>query len=335
MLRALKNFLAALIPVLLLLIYLGVMVCLLNRWDSMVAITLIPVWVWAGAGIIAALFSWILFRGSLAIVVMCLCLITGIIMSEESQSIARDIIFSIGAAPDLSDPSIIRVVNVDADGDESNLHAVIDLEPDIVVVQNAPSEEVLETIANDLFGKESSLVINQSNAIIARGEIINTLSEELNLALHVRLLTPTGRVIDITNVALEPYLPSPKLWKLDVWKRLTERRIQNRRELRHHLGENQLSQGTIGRIISGGFGTPPKDDVYRPLVTAGLLDTFAEAGIGLGHTYPSGRALVRLDQIWVSRNLKPVSAVARPNPGSSHLISVADLIPVDPSGNRK
>ena len=54
--RKTQKTLATLIPSILLLTYVTVAISLLNRWDTMVPITLVPVWVWAGLGMTVSLF---------------------------------------------------------------------------------------------------------------------------------------------------------------------------------------------------------------------------------------------------------------------------------------
>jgi hypothetical protein len=219
----------------------------------------------------------------------------------------------------------LRIVNVNAVNKEDNLRIISHLEPDIVIIQQAPERTILEEFATDLLGDERMVITNRTNALLARGEMVNTLGESDSATLHVRMLTPKGFLVDITNLDLEPYLPSPKLWQRDVWRRLTQTRIQNRRLLRHYLGENQLTRGTIGRIVSGGFGTPPGDDVFRPLESAQLVDSFGKSGVGWGNTYPADYPLVRLDQIWASGNLEPIRSFTVVNPGSTHRIVISDF----------
>ena len=322
--RSLKKTLATLVPALLLFLFIAVMICFLNRWDSMVTITLIPVWAWAAFGMTLSLLSWICFRGSFAAVVFSIWLASGLILSEEPRSLIREL-FLPPASSLPEELRTLRVVNINAEGMEENLRISAVLKPDIVIIQQAPEGDALEKFANDLFGDEHMVVTNRSNAFIARGEMVNTLGETDSATLHVRMLTPDGFLVDITNLDLEPYLPSPQLWKKEVWQRLTTTRVENRRLLRHYLGENQLTSGKIGRIVSGGFGTPPGDDVFRPLESAQLADAFGKAGTGWGNTYPADYPLVRLDQIWASANLRPLRAFTSVNPGSTHRIVVADF----------
>jgi len=327
--RHLKKTLSTLVPALLLILFIAVMICFLNRWDSMVAITLIPVWAWAAFGMILSAISWFLFRGPFALVVFSIWMASGLILSEEPRSLVREL-FIPATGSQNDEAATLRVVNVNAMGNEENLRSISTFEPDIVIVQQAPECSVLEKFAIDLFGNEYMVVTNWSNAFLARGEIVNTLGETDSATLHVRMLTPAGFLIDVTNIELEPYLPSHKLWQIEVWSRLAQTRVENRRQLRHYLGENQLTSGTIGRIVSGGFGTPPGDDVFRPLESASMVDAFADSGVGWGNTYPADYPLVRLDQVWASPNLKPIKTFTALNPGSTHRIVVADFEIVPP-----
>jgi len=107
---------------------------------------------------------------------------------------------------------------------------------------------------------------------------------------------------------------------------LINARVENRRLVRTHLGEHPISRENVGRIIAGGFGTPPGDDVYRPLENNGMLDTYRKRGLGWGNTYPSDFPVLRLDQIWVSPNLRPLKSLTRLNPESDHRIVVSEVL---------
>ncbi|MEM9282708.1 MAG: hypothetical protein AAGA96_12845 [Verrucomicrobiota bacterium] len=322
--RSLRKSLATMIPAALLIIFIAVMICFLNRWDSIVAITLIPVWTWAAFGMAASFLSWIFFRGPFAVVVFSIWMASGLLLSEEPRSLLREL-FSSDDWIKNDQVETLRVINIDAAEEAKTLRTIADLAPDLVVIQRAPERQALEDLAADLYSETHQVVSHRGNALILRGEAVSILREPDSATIHVRLLTPEGWLIDVTNIDLEPYLPSAKLWKPEVWTRLTTTRIQNRRRIRAYLGENQIASGTIGRIVSGGFGTPPGDDVYRPLQSAGMLDAFEEAGTGWGNTYPSDHPLVRLDQIWSSPNLPPLRAKSVLNPGSGHRTVMADL----------
>lgn len=328
--RQTQKFLAAFVPAILVVIYLVVAACMLNQWDSMVSITLIPIWAWGAIGAVVSLIGWIVFRGKAFLFVFCLWLISGIVFSEEARSIGRELAATLEQKP-ASDQGAqqkktsLRIVNFNANDKAGALTLLTDLEPDIVAIQQAPSEESLEGILEDLFGADHAIVTNGSNAILARGEFVDTLLEPDSNTVHARIRTPNGTIVDITNLHLEPCLPSFEMWRASTWEKLTDARLENRKLVRAYLGENEITSGRTGRIVCGGFTTPPGDDVFRPLATAGLVDSFDEAGIGWGNTYPDNYAIFRLDQIWVSKNLAPIEVTTRRAPESEHRTVVCDV----------
>lgn len=324
--RKIQKILATVIPSILMTVFLIVMVCYLNRWDSMTAITLIPVWAWSAAGMLCCLLSWIAFRGIPAVVVFCIWLVAGIAFSEESHGIFRELVQSIDGRTAPEDERRLRVINLNANGKVESLQRALELKPDIVLVQDSPDEQLISKMVNDAFGVDRIYFVSSGQAIIGRGELLASLVEDNGAAIHARVKMPSELIIDFTSVDLPPCLPSPYLWKLEIWKELTERRIQNRRLLRKALGENQITRLSTGRIVSGGFNTPPGDDVFRPLESNGLIDSFKKSGTGWGNTYPSDYAALRFDQIWASKNLKPYETFTRLSQDSDHRIVISDFI---------
>ncbi|HQW30766.1 MAG TPA: endonuclease/exonuclease/phosphatase family protein [Verrucomicrobiales bacterium] len=325
--RKTQKTLATFIPLVLLLVYLTVAICLLNRWDAMVAVTLPPVWVWSGLGMTVALLCWIICGGLPSIVMFCLCLATGIAFSEETIGISRELVIAVRGEKKESpeSPPLLKVVNVNCSGSEASLRKAIESGPDVVIIQEAPEKAILNSVADQLYGVARCVSVHQTNAIIARGEILGELSEAESATLHTRIKLPGGFIVDVTNLDLKGCAPRLDMWRPAVWKQLIVARTENRRLVRASLGENEITRENIGRIISGGFGTPPGDDVYRPLETNGLVDTYAAAGLGWGNTYPPDYPLLRLDQIWVSTNLTPVRSLTRLNTASDHRIVVSEV----------
>jgi len=336
--RKTQKTLAIFIPSMLLLVYVTVAISLLNRWDAMVVFTLIPVWVWAGLGMAVSLLCWLICRGLPSLLIFCLCLASGIIFSEETVGIARELALEIegkDTAPAAGDPGVIRIVNVNSAGSADVLRRAIDARPDILVIQEAPDKNVLDSVADQLYGVARSVASHGTNAIIARGELLEILTEPGDATLHARIQRPDGFIVDVTNVDLEGCAPTLQMWRPSVWKKLFAARVANRRLVRAYLGENEITRSKIGRVISGGFGTPPGDDVYRPLETNGLVDTYAASGRGWGNTYPSDYPALRLDQIWVSPNLLPVRSLTRLNPEADHRIVVSEVQLAPPAASAK
>lgn len=323
--RRIQKLFAALLPALLLLVFIVVVSSMLNRWDDLVAVTLIPLWAWAGVGMALSLLSWLAFRGVPSLAVFCLWLGTGIAFSEETHSLVRELAKTIDPGPARDASLRYRVLNVNAIGTREGLEQVKQLEPDLVIIQAPPKEEELKAIVETWFEGPFDFFTDGRQAIAGRGAILDSIADDTSEAVHARVQLEDGFLVDVTSVELEPCLPSPALWRPQTWEDLHEARVRNRRTLRSQLGENQIPGNRIGRIVSGGFHTPPGDDVFRPLESNGMIDTFREAGLGWGNTYPSDYAVLRIDQIWVSNSFEIISTLAIQNRNSDHRIVIADL----------
>jgi len=326
--RRTQKFLASLLPTLLLVAALVLAVSYLNRWDAMVALTLVPVWAWAGLAMALSLLAWIVVRGRGLIVMFSLSLFLGIAFSEETYGVLREFSRSIEPAEVPEGRMMLRVASLDLEGtgEESEMRRILEAEPDVLLLQGVPEGFALEEFAESLYGELSASVSEGGLAILARGELLNTLSEEDGGVLHARIRRPDGFLLDATTLVLDRCLPRVSLWNPGTWAELSEVRAANRRRLRSHLGENHISLQTTGRIIGGAFKTPPGDDVFRPLESNGMLDVHRSAGLGWGNTHPRDYPALRLDQIWVSHNLQPFEARTRPLPESSRRLVLADVL---------
>ncbi|HQZ26954.1 MAG TPA: endonuclease/exonuclease/phosphatase family protein [Verrucomicrobiales bacterium] len=323
--RKIQRTLATLAPLILVLLFLAVTICFLNRWDSVVPITLIPIWAWAATGMILSLLAWFVSRGIYCIVMFTVFLITGLAFSEETRTTTREIAASLveGKKPEISPD--LRIVHVNCAGNEAALQKAISLKPDVLTIAEIPDPAIIEAATKQLFGVEGSFTIHKTNAIIAKGERISILSDPDSATIHVRLKHAKGILLDISNIDLDGFAPRLDMWKPVVWKELIAKRIRNRQLVRAYLGENEIESEGIARIICGGFGTPPGDDLFRPLDTSGMRDTAERSGQGWVNTFPAKYPWLRLDQIWVSNNLIPLRSVTSQNPGSDHRIVVSEV----------
>lgn len=326
--RKLQKFFGRVVPAALFVVYLAVAVCFLNRWDVVVAVTLVPIWAWAGLGAILSLFCWIIGRGIAPGLMFCLCIATAVGFSEETRSIVRELAESFEPQPKSEGgggEAVLRVTAVACEGQESALRKAAESAPDILVVRGAPDKATLDAVADQLYGVDRMVASDGGLAVLARGKSIATLVDPEGRALHVRLKFPGGLLVDVTSLDLSGCTPSLEMWKPAVWRELFEARVETRRLVRTHLGENPIRSKSVARILAGGFGTPPGDDIFTPLRNSGMLDSFEESGVGWGNTFPSDYPILRLEQIWVSPNLVPVKSEARINPDSEHRIVVSEL----------
>ncbi len=326
--RKTQKLLATVVPLVLLLAYLAVAACMLNRWDAMVPVTLTPVWAWAGAGALVSLLCWIVCRGPALGAMLCLFLVTAVAFSEEARGIYREAVASVRerrATPAPPEGSVLRIASVRCSGKEEALREAVEAAPDLLLVQEAPDKMTLDAVADRLYGVERSVTTWGDLAILGRGETLSVLTDPQGKALHVRLKHPGGLVIDATNLDLPGCAPRLDMWKPPVWKELVSARVETRRIVRTLLGENPMNRERVARVVGGGFGTPPKDDVFRPLENNRMVDTGAASGQGWNNTHPSTYPFLRLDQIWVSPNLVPLKSTTRLNPDAKGRIVVSEV----------
>ena len=322
-----QKFLSAFVPAVILLLFCGILVCFLNRWDSMVAVTMIPFWAWAAVGVVLCVFSWIFFRGPSSLVVLCLWLITAVVFSEETHTLFRELRDAIDPKTLAKDAETLRIVTYQSTSGELNFERIGDLEPDILLLQlPGRKEEKIQDLSEHLFGMDGAYILTKENAILAHGEFLDTLEDPENLSIHARLRRKDGFLIDITSLQLPSSIPSPYLWHPETSRHLTALRKENRHRVRGCLGENPMTRPNTARIVAGGFNTPPGDDIFRPLESNEMRDAFKLAGRGWGNTFKAKYPLLRFDQIWVSDNLIPVNTYTESLPGSEHRAVVAEVI---------
>ncbi len=173
--RKIQKFLETVVPFLLLSGYVLIAVCLLNRWDPVVPLTLVPVWIWAAAGAVISLLSWIACRGFKLGMVFCVFLATAVGFSEETHGILREAIASFqkgGEGKDVPPVDLLRIVTVDCGGRESSLRKAAESEPDVILIQGAPEKILLETVADQLYGLDRSVNLRGTLAILGRGKTL-------------------------------------------------------------------------------------------------------------------------------------------------------------------
>jgi len=335
--RKFNKLLSTIFPSLILLSFFAVSICFINQWDSLIWITVIPIWFWSGIGIMLSALSWIFFRSNAAIFTLCLCLIAGVIFSEETRYLLRDSHRDIPSENQIengkSDGTKLRIVTINCNnGNFKAAQTAAALDPDIVFLQECPLRPEISQIAAAIFGKDSNAVFAMSpsrngNAIIARGEFLTETVDDNSPTLHARLRLPShGQLLDLTNVNLQDCLPSRDLWKRKIRRELTMARISNRRELRSYMNDYDIENEQPPRIVAGDFSTPPGDDIFRTLKDAGLADCFPVAGKGWGNTFTAETSFLRIDQIWMSPDLISENAQTVINPHSKHRIVVCDFL---------
>jgi len=328
-------------PVALLSLHFVVMMCFINRWDQFVTITLIPIWVWAIVGILLSLFSLLVLKGKLAILSLLTWLGTGLICADETPALLREVKDSYqrsksstkkerGAKSD--DPNHIRVITLNCS--ERKLDAAMELKslkPDIVFLQECPTNPELRQLAQHLFDGEGSYVSSWQCAIIARGKLSQIGTEPMSSSVYATLETPDGKKFDLINLHLQRAIPRLDIWNPNCWKAHVTARRDNRSRLRSIV--NMLPKRAVNwpTVIGGDFGTPAGDAIYRVL-DPNFDDSFKSAGRGWNNTYSNRFPVIRIDQLWNSEELEPNSGLVLRSTHSDHRIVVCDYKVARPKG---
>jgi vancomycin resistance protein VanJ len=220
-----------------------------------------------------------------------------------------------------------------------------DVDADIVLLQEVPLSQRsradgvlgLRELYPQQFATETD---GWTNALLTRLPVLSSESHETDgdQPRYQRIIVELdGTQIAIYNVHLRypiyaprfapPFLPSPYLYMMLGYD-ASERNRQIAYLLRLLEGE------TLPYIVGGDFNTSDQTAIYHMLTTY-MTDSFREAGIGLGTSWPVSTArtdipsllppLIRIDYIWHSETLAAQAAWQGPRLGSDHLPLVADI----------
>ncbi|MCB1090415.1 MAG: endonuclease/exonuclease/phosphatase family protein [Verrucomicrobiae bacterium] len=329
MLRSLRQILSIAIPVILLVLYLGVVLCFWNHWDELVVVTLIPIWAWAAVSLVLSALAWALSKNHLALASFGLWLVTGIALSDETTGLLRQFRAALteGSAA-TEEPAVrLRVATLNcAEGQIESTEALEKMAPDLVLLQEAPEPQALSALADRIFGTNAGIVRTDKCAIIGRGRL-SIIADDPGTGSVVATFerADSGEIIDVINLHLPRAMVRTDLWDPSSWTDLTQRRKENRRLLRSLLENLPQRIGTEHQIVGGSFGTPPNDDIYRLLRKIGLTDSFRQSGYGWGDTFPSSIPFLRVDQIWATSKFIPIRSETFATDHSDHRYVVTDF----------
>lgn len=203
----------------------------------------------------------------------------------------------------------LRVVSLNcAGGQLAAAEEVFALDPDIVLLQESPSEAALEELSQRRFG----------HGAIVRGPDASILSlrppEEKQVEPNFVMAEVGG--LRVASLRLQPPvlrfdLINPAAWsasRADIERRAAE------------LAEIKQATGPLD-LLGGDFNTPNAPRIAKLL--PGMTEA-ERAMHGWGATAINDYPMVRIDQIWSSDRLVLVNAFVVKSEHSDHRISVAD-----------
>jgi len=302
-------------------------VCYWVRPDRATAVTIIPPLIWAAPGLCMATLGlgrtrvltvllWVVFLLAFG---EPFSLVRGLRAPETGFDVAR------------GQGKAVRVITVNAAGAAQALDQVVQYAPDIVVVQEPPNPEHVEEVAKKLFGLQAAVVSGTDCDILHRGR--PPADKERRTTARARVELGSGEEIAVLGTHLASTRPSFHLWRRDRWQRLAQDRRMRREEMQEVVGAMDAVPAGTPIILAGDFNAPAGDAVFR-LLGPRLRDAFAEAGRGWANTWPSSLPLVRIDQVWISKEWRAVNVTARQAGPSDHRMVVCDLARGNEEGER-
>ena len=314
-----------------LLLHLGVMVCHAGRWDWVSAVTVFPIWMWALGGLalggIARLAGW-RRSGSLVLLLWAVVFLS---CPDEWRPLWRGMAQS-SAAPPPGPPPAGRWRVVSLNCRKKSIDAAREVaawKPDVALFQEMGGwqEAALKALAREWWGAEGQAVVGPECAILARGGLIPRLTTPPSVDeqfVQATLHRPDGQEIELVSIHLQRAVTDMRLWRWETWREHS----RNHRSRRLHLADAMNYQLRIGGLrpclMAGDFNAPANDRIFRTLMPH-FRDVFPMAAVGWPDTYPNGFPLLRIDQMWVTPELKPSGARAVRTVHSDHRMVVVDF----------
>ena len=302
---------------------LGVGVCFWTRANGAAAITILPAGAWLALGLLLWLAgSWRVWRQPATLGVAALWMLYTLAFVEEPRSLARGLL----PGPTAS-ATTIRVVSLNCAGGSAIAAAeTVAYSPDVVLLQEVPGEAVVAALTEQLFGVDGGYVWGPDTAILAAGEVSSLLSVRRPPTSHTRVRVRLTQVaeFEVVSLRLDPPPVEISLWNPATWRLYSDDRYHRRNQLAEIVAGWESQPTKLPLLVGGDFNAPAGDAVFR-LLQPRLRDAFRSAGRGCGNTIINSFPFHRIDQIWHTREFRPVSVVARRTEHSDHRMVVADL----------
>jgi endonuclease/exonuclease/phosphatase (EEP) superfamily protein YafD len=298
------------------------------RPDWCAAVTVFPPWVWAAPGLLLVALGWRRSSKRFVAGVGALWLLYLTMFAEEPVSLLR---WRTRPAAGLQIAGgrgqILRVVSLNCAGGTKEAAAeVVRYRPDVVLLQETPGQGDVEELTHRLFGNEGHCLVGPDASIIAHGSLSPApLPPSLRgYFVQARVRLVSGIEAEVISLRLLPAVFRMGLWSPECWREQTANRRARREQLRAVARQIRALPAAVPLIVGGDLNAPAGDAVVR-LLQPRLYDTFREGGIGWGDSFMNEFPVLRIDQIWASKEWLAMSVVARSTRNSDHRMVVCDL----------
>lgn len=303
---------------------LGAVAACIWRPDVLAALTLIPAWCWLLAGLISTAPAWRTRKRRMACALTILWFVFAIGWVEELNSLVRGFVVKVRSTT-IPAGRPLRIVSLNCDG---NLRCLSDLQrvnPDVLLIQEAPGKEGLANMSTQLFGDAGSSLAGGDTAIVSRGRIQPQFADRSAHYLAGTVVFEDGRSLECVSLRLAPPPSRLDFWSAGFWAGHRDMRHLHRRQLRQVSVQVTGKPASPALLVAGDFNTTPLDRALDELQPY-LADAFDRKGLGWGATGTNDWPLFRVDQIWTNSGLTVVRVAAEKTRYSDHRMVVCDAV---------
>ncbi|WP_437202760.1 endonuclease/exonuclease/phosphatase family protein [Planctomicrobium sp. SH664] len=226
----------------------------------------------------------------------CGALVCGCFVSlflEEPRSLTRSIWPMTNVSP--ARQSFVVVSLNCASGREAGLADLLPHQPDLVLLQESPSQEVLQRWSKELFEDDGSVAFGRDCSIIARGNLKPLPVPAGAPDIHCLWNSEKAGAVQVVSVRLTP--PDVRLdyWNPACWKAYANLQRQQEKEAR--LISEATAAVPLPAIVGGDWNCPAGGSCDDLFITAGFQDAFRSSGRGWGKTIVNEFPFHRIDRI--------------------------------------
>jgi endonuclease/exonuclease/phosphatase (EEP) superfamily protein YafD len=307
------------------LLWAAMSLCYALRPDPCAAVTIWPAYSWLVPGLVLAGLAWRGLGKRVAAPVVLLWLVYLVAFSEETRSVTRLSRWPVpGWHAAVQEGRALRVVSLNCASSKEAAAEVVRYHPDIVLLQESPSQEEAKRLARLVFRDDAAVAWSADTSILARGTITARPVPRLAPFVQGRVRLASGIEAEVFSLRLMPPVARFDLFSPSCWREQAQNRRLRREQVRDIARQIATVPGAVPLIVGGDFNAPAGDAVFR-LLKPRLHDSFAEGGIGWGNTATNDTPVSRIDQVWISRHFRAAAVLARTTRHSDHRMVVCDL----------